>query len=89
MIKVIHVKSAGVHKLALAFSDGSEGIYDFSELLARDTLLTRPLRDPAIFQQIFLELGAVCWPNGLEFSGKNLHSTLLQEGKLHQSALTA
>jgi len=37
-------------------------------ILERDTVLTRPLRDPAYFSSFYLELGALAWPNGLEFS---------------------
>jgi hypothetical protein len=82
MIKLVHAKWVGDSKLSLAFSDGSQGIYDFDALLAKNTVLTLPLKNPALFQRFFLELGALCWPNGLEFSASKLHSELAAAGAL-------
>jgi hypothetical protein len=82
MIKLVHAKWIGDSKLSLAFSDGSQGIYDFNALLAKNTTLTLPLQDAVAFQRFFLELGALCWPNGLEFSASKLHSELASAGAL-------
>ena len=84
MIKLVHAKWVAGSKLALAFSDCTGGTYDFADLLAKDTVLTRPLRKEDAFKGFFLELGALCWPNGLEFSGASLHQDLKQQGKLRQ-----
>lgn len=46
MIKLIHVCLAGDGKLALTFSDGSEGFYDFTSIVSRNTVLTVPLHRP-------------------------------------------
>jgi hypothetical protein len=82
MIKLVHAKWVGDSKLSLAFSDGSQGVYDFDTLLAKNTELTLPLKDTATFQRFFLELGALCWPNGLEFSASKLHNELAAAGAL-------
>lgn len=82
MIKLVHAKWVGDSKLSLAFSDGSQGIYNFDALLAKNTELTLPLQNTALFQRFFLELGALCWPNGLEFSASKLHSELAAAGAL-------
>ena len=89
MIKLIHVSLAGHSKLALTFSDGSEGVYDFTALLSRDTVLTIPLRQAQAFARFFLELGALCWPNGLEFNAMSLHAEMTQAGLLRQVAHAA
>ncbi|MBA3772695.1 MAG: DUF2442 domain-containing protein [Ramlibacter sp.] len=89
MIKLVHATWVADSKVALAFSDGTEGTYDFADLLARDTALTRPLRNEDAFKGFFLELGALCWPNGLEFSGASLHQDLKRQGKLRQGVATA
>jgi hypothetical protein len=89
MIKIVHAKWVKDHVIALAFSDGSEGEYEFAPLLAKDTPLTLPLKETALFQRFFLELGALCWPNGLEFSAAKLHSDLLAENRLHKAAIAA
>ena len=82
MIKLVHAKWVGDSKLSLAFSDGSQGIYNFDALLAKNTELTLPLQNTALFQRFFLELGALCWPNALEFSASKLHSELAAAGAL-------
>jgi hypothetical protein len=89
MIKIVQATWAGDTKVALVFSDNTEGVYDFAGLLAKDTVLTRPLRDVESFKRFFLELGALCWPHGLEFSGASLHEDLQQAGLLRQVATTA
>jgi len=82
MIKIIKAEPLNASQLRLTFSDGTQGDYDFAPLLARDTVLTRPLRDPDIFAGFFLELGALCWKNGLELSPAALHRELREAGKL-------
>jgi Protein of unknown function (DUF2442) len=82
MIKVVHAQWAGDSKVALSFSDGSDGVYDFANVLAKDTVLTQPLRNVDTFKRFFLELGALCWPNGLEFSASKLHNELAAAGAL-------
>jgi membrane associated rhomboid family serine protease len=46
-------------------------------VIARDTVLTRPLEDCDYFRRAFVEAGALTWPNGLEFSGHSLHARSL------------
>ncbi len=89
MIKIVHAKWVKDQLIALAFSDGSEGEYEFAPLLAKDTSLTLPLKETALFQRFFLELGALCWPNGLEFSTAKLHADLLVANRLHKAAIAA
>lgn len=89
MIKIVHARWIKDQQIALAFSDGSEGVYDFSSLLAHKTPLTQPLQGTATFQKFFLELGALCWPNGLDFSADKLHVDLLTANLLHQAAEAA
>ena len=59
MIKLVSVRPAGPAALDLAFSDGSSGRWSAETLLARDTVLTRPLADPAYFARAFIEGGAL------------------------------
>ncbi len=89
MIKIVHARWIKDQQIALAFSDGSEGVHDFAPLLSLRTPLTQPLQDTAAFQKFFLELGALCWPHGLEFSADKLRAELLAASLLHQAAETA
>ena len=52
-------------------------------------MLTRPLKNPDNFKEHFLELGALCWKNGLEFSPAALHRELQSAGKLSQAQQAA
>ncbi len=82
MIKITRATHAGGHSIDLEFSDGSRGRCDLSQVIERDTELTRPLEDADYFGRFFIELGALCWPNGLEFSGHAIHRRLAENGDL-------
>ena len=86
MIELIRIEPAGEHALDLTFSDGTTGRWAADAVIARDTVLTRPLIDPAYFARAFVEAGALAWPNGLEFSGHGLHAKLAEAGKLVRRA---
>lgn len=82
MIQIVKAETIGKNQLRLGFSDGMQGDYDFSTLLAKEAVLTLPLKNPAVFQAYFIELGALCWQNGLELSPAALHIELQSAGKL-------
>jgi hypothetical protein len=86
MIRLVSIRPAGDCALDLGFSDGAAGRWSAEALIARDTELTRPLADPAYFARAFIEAGALCWPNGLEFSAPALHRKLDEDGKLSRDA---
>jgi hypothetical protein len=89
MIKLTAVEPKDSHQLLLRFSDGASGVYDFASFIAVDTEMTAPLRDPAFFARCFIELGALAWPNGLDFSAGSLHQRLQDAGKLQRSTKAA
>lgn len=86
MIKLIAIRPAGDAALDLGFSDGSSGRWSATALIARDTILTRPLADPAYFARAFIEAGALAWPNGLELSAHGMHRRLDEAGDLRRKA---
>lgn len=86
MIKLVSIRPAGQTALDLAFSDGSSGRWSAKELIARDTVLTRPLSDPDYFVRAFIEAGALAWPNGLELSAHSLQRRLDEAGILDREA---
>ena len=61
---------------------GTVGEYDLTDVVNRDSSLTRPLRDPEYLRNCYLELGALCWPNGLELRGGAIHRRLAEAGLL-------
>lgn len=86
MIKLISVRIAADGALDLAFSDGSAGRWSAAAMIARDTVLTRPLADPSFFARAFIESGALAWPNGLELSAEALHRRMTAAGLLTRAA---
>ncbi|MBX9885401.1 MAG: DUF2442 domain-containing protein [Novosphingobium sp.] len=86
MIKLVQLRPESGSTLWLRFSDGSSGYWSAAELVARDTVMTRPLADPAYFARAFIEAGALAWPNGFELSGPGLHKRLHDKGALVRSA---
>lgn len=65
MIDILAAKIVGPHSLHLQFSDGICGTWDATSLLTKGGPLLEPLRDPAEFRRVFVEAGALSWPNGL------------------------
>ena len=73
MIKVIEARYLGDYRVALGFSDGKEGTFDGKALLQRNGTLVEALRDETYFRRLFIDAGALCWPNGLELSPSRLY----------------
>ncbi len=85
-IKLISVRCSGETELELGFSDGTSGLWSAEPLIARDTVLTRPLADPSYLRRAFIEAGVLAWPNGLELSAHHLHARLETAGALRRRA---
>lgn len=86
MISLIRIRVTGPTSLHLSFSDGSSGEWSAERILGKNTVLTRPLEDPAYFARAFIEGDALAWPNGLEFSAISLHRRLDESGALVKQA---
>lgn len=86
MIDVVKVEARGGHRLALAFSDGTEGEVDLAGLLAEGGEMVEPLRDPAFFARVFLDDGIPTWPNGFDLDAIALHMDMKERGLLRRSA---
>jgi Protein of unknown function (DUF2442) len=85
MIDVIGICRLGVFKLELEFSDGTVGVWDFGSILRRCGPMVEPLKDPAYFARVFLEDGALTWPNGYDWDPIALHDEMKAAGSLRQS----
>ena len=86
LIDVVRVEPRGGYRLALAFSDGTEGERDFSELVSEGGEMVEPLRDPAFFARVFLDDGIPTWPNGFDLDAIALHMDMKERGLLRRSA---
>jgi len=89
MIKIVNAEHLRDHVIRLTFNDGMVGDYDMAAIVAHDGPMVQPLRDPAYFQRFFLELGALCWPNGLDLSPAAIHHDLAEAGRLRPADAAA
>jgi len=84
MIDVIGVKRLGDYRLEIAFSDGTVGTRDFSELTSRTGEMVQPLKDPGYFARVFIDDGALTWPNGYDWDPIALHDEMKKAGLLRR-----
>jgi hypothetical protein len=77
MIKVLEARYLGDHRVELIFSDGKEGVFDGSALLLRTGTLVEALRDESYFKRLYIDAGALCWPNGLELAPSRLYENCM------------
>lgn len=71
-------------RIRVTFIDGTEGEVDMSTLLASRKVvgtLFESLRDPAVFAQVRVVLGAVQWPNGADLAPDAMYDAIREHGR--------
>jgi hypothetical protein len=86
LIKVTGVQRLGGFRLRVAFSDGSAGVHDFSLMVQELGPMLVPLRDENYFARVFLEFGALTWPNGFDIAPEWLRREMSERNELQRSA---
>jgi hypothetical protein len=86
LTKVSSLKKLGGFRLRVAFSDGSAGEHDFAAMVHEPGPMLEPLRDPAYFRRVFLEFGALTWPNGYDMAPEWLRREMEKAGELSREA---
>jgi len=89
MIKITQAEYLQDKTIQIHFSDGSWGDYNLQPLIDKKSTLTTEIEEKVDFQQFYLEMGALCWRNGLELSPSSIYHKLEQQQKLHQSEKVA
>ena len=82
IVHVSRLKRLGGYRLRLWFTDGAWGEWDFSDLAHRTGAAAQPFKDSAYFDRVFLEMGALTWPNGYDWSPEALHADMAAAGAL-------
>jgi hypothetical protein len=82
LTKVTRLERLGGFRLRVRFSDGSEGVHDFSNMINEPGPMLEPLRDEAYFSRVFLEFGAPTWPNGFDIAPEWLRREMQTAGEL-------
>ena len=86
MIDVLSVRPLGGFKLEIEFSDGTSGVRDFDFAGRQTGPMAEPLKDPVYFARVFVEDGALTWPNGYDWDPDALHSDMKAAGLLRRAA---
>jgi hypothetical protein len=59
------------------FVDGTQGVIDLSHLVrASNAGVFAALADPALFQQVFVEYGAVTWPGEIDLAPDAMYAQI-------------
>jgi Protein of unknown function (DUF2442) len=59
IVKIRRIERLGAYRLTLWFTDGQAGEWDFSELAGERDPMVEPFKDPAFFDRVFPEMGAL------------------------------
>jgi hypothetical protein len=89
MIKIRKVRPASGKRLAITFEDGAHGVHDLAWLFEKSGPMLEPLRDQAMFERVFLEMGALTWPNGFDLSPWNVRERMQEAGELMPAGVAA
>lgn len=89
LLRIRSVKPAGGRRLAITFENGAHGVHDLAWLFEMSGPMLEPLRDQTFFERVFLEMGALTWPNGLDLSPWNISQRMEAAGELMPAGVAA
>lgn len=81
MVRAVRAKALEGYRLEIVFDDQMTGVLDLSDFVSTG-VVTEPLRDPAFFARVFIEMGVPTWPNGCDYDAINAHMQLEAAGLL-------
>ena len=84
-VDVVAVKALGGYRVWVRFSDGKEGVRDFSDMIAEGGEMVEPLKDEAMFRRVFVHRHVPVWPNGYAIDATNLHMEMERDNLLTAS----
>jgi Protein of unknown function (DUF2442) len=80
--KIVDVKVLAPHVLRVTYRDGFSAVHDFARFENEHDNAAAPLADPEFFARVFLEHGALTWPNGYDMCPDWLRIEIEREGRL-------
>jgi hypothetical protein len=86
LTKIKRLEPLDRFRVLVAFSDGTNGVHDFTSLVNEPGPMVEPLRDPTYFGRVFLEFGAPTWPNGFDIASEWLRREMEKAGELSREA---
>ena len=82
LVKATRVEALPDYRLRTEFSDRTVGVTDLSDFILSGGDMVEPLKDPAFFGRVFIDMGVPTWPNGLDVDPTNLRMELEASGQL-------
>jgi len=82
LVLVTKVELLGGFRLRIEFDDGRAGEHDFADLVREPGPMLDQLRSPAYFARVYLDYGALTWPNGYDMCSDWLRMVLEEAGEL-------
>lgn len=70
-------------RLELTFVDGTSGKLDMREFLSSNKVegtVFEPLRDPAVFAEAHVVMGAIHWPGGADLAPDTMYDAIRERG---------
>jgi Protein of unknown function (DUF2442) len=80
--KILDVKVLAPHVLRVTYRDGFSAVHDFARFKNERDNVAAPLADPDYFARVFLEYGALTWPNGYDMCPDWLRLEIERDGAL-------
>lgn len=81
-VKVSRVRALDGARIWVLFSNGMEGIRDCTDILSEGGPMVEPLRDPRMFERVFVQCGVPAWPNGFDIDAIQLYMEMKEAGAL-------
>lgn len=79
--RVVTVRAQTGYSLWVTFADGTSGRVDVSKLIfGAEPGVFAALRDPGVFAQVEVVLGAVTWPGDLDLAPDAMYDALKAKG---------
>jgi Protein of unknown function (DUF2442) len=70
------------YRIKVCFADGLEGLVDMKNMIrSRGAGVFRALRDPSLFSQAYVQLGAVTWPGELDLAPDAMYDEIKANGE--------
>ena len=74
MLHISDAEHLGDYRVRFVFDNGRRGIADLRPMIFDDhRSVFAPLRDTSVFQQSFIEHGALCWPGDLDVAPEYIY----------------
>lgn len=80
--RICKVKALDHYRLKVIFMDGIEGYVDLSHLItSRNAGVFKTLKDVNLFDQVYLDHGAVTWPGELDLAPDAMYDVIKKNGE--------